>query len=107
MNAVTGEVGELAGELKKAARGDYGLDTRYAMDHNVDAIPESVKLKIAQEMADVVTYLDLLAIQFDIDLGQAIKDKFNIVSGRVNSSICIVEFSDGTFVVSDGNEIPF
>lgn len=107
MNAVTGEVGELAGELKKAARGDYGPDAQHAMNYDVDAMPDDVKLKIANEMADVATYLDLLAIQFGIDLGQAIKDKFNAVSERVKSSIFIVEFSDGTFIVSDDSEIPF
>ena len=107
MNAVTGEVGEVAGELKKAARGDYGSLAKYAMDHNVDQMPADVKQKIAYEMADVVCYLDLLAIQFGIDLGQAIKDKFNVVSDRVKATIYIIEFSDGTFVVSDDAEIPF
>jgi NTP pyrophosphatase (non-canonical NTP hydrolase) len=39
--------------------------------------------QIADELADVVTYLDLLAAVLGVDLGQAVADKFNEVSIRV------------------------
>jgi NTP pyrophosphatase (non-canonical NTP hydrolase) len=38
---------------------------------------------LGHELADVVTYCDLLADQYGIDLGAAVREKFNIVSGRV------------------------
>lgn len=38
---------------------------------------------LGHELADVVTYCDLLADQYGIDLGEAVREKFNIVSARV------------------------
>lgn len=38
---------------------------------------------LGYELADVVTYCDLLADQYGIDLGEAVREKFNIVSARV------------------------
>jgi hypothetical protein len=43
----------------------------------------------SKELADVVTYLDILAMQLGIDLGQAVVDKFNEVSRRVGSTVRI------------------
>lgn len=40
-------------------------------------------LPIADELADVLTYLDLLAAMQGIDLGRAAIEKFNEVSRRV------------------------
>jgi NTP pyrophosphatase (non-canonical NTP hydrolase) len=42
---------------------------------------------IAQELADTVLYADLLAARLGINLGEAIRDKFNIVSERMGSDI--------------------
>ena len=39
------------------------------------------------ELADVVCYLDLLAFRLGIDLGEAVRDKFNRVSERVGSDV--------------------
>lgn len=69
LGAVAGEVGELAGELKKLRRGDV--------------VGREV---IAKEAADVVIYLDLLCQRCGIDLGSAVAQKFNEVSDRVGSS---------------------
>lgn len=38
---------------------------------------------LGHELGDVVTYCDLLADQYGIDLGEAVREKFNIVSARV------------------------
>lgn len=38
------------------------------------------------ELGDVVMYLDLLAARFEIDLGEAVRHKFNVVSERVGST---------------------
>ena len=74
-NAVTGELGEAANIIKKVDRGDLTLD---------EARPS-----LAKEFADIVTYLDILAIRAGIDLGKATMDKFNEVSVRVGSTVRI------------------
>lgn len=73
--AVAGELGEAANIIKKIRRGDMTLD---------EARPA-----LAKELADTQTYLDLLAMAANIDLGQATIEKFNEVSARVNSNIFI------------------
>lgn len=73
MNAVAGELGEAANIIKKIRRGDITL--------------EEARPLLAEEFADIVTYLDLTAMQAGVDLGQATMDKFNKVSERVGSSI--------------------
>lgn len=66
--AMAGEAGELCNFLKKLRRGS------------------KVKKKdIAHELADVVTYADLVAARMDIDLGEAVREKFNLVSKRWGS----------------------
>jgi len=72
MTAVTGEVGELASLLKNRRRGDNVLDS-----------------DLAFELADVVIYVDLLAQRLGIDLGRAVRVKFNVVSERVKSPIML------------------
>ena len=46
-------------------------------------------LSNAKEFADIVTYLDILAMRAGIDLGKATMDKFNEVSKRVGSTVRI------------------
>lgn len=71
--AITGELGEAADILKKVRRGDFSL--------------EEGRPDLAKELADVQTYLDILAFRAGIDLGQATIDKFNKVSERVGSPV--------------------
>ena len=73
LQAVTGELGEYANLRKKFERGDLTA--------------EEFKAQAASELADVVTYLDILAFQLGIDLGRATMDKFNEVSIRVGSTV--------------------
>nr|WP_175800889.1 MazG-like family protein [Burkholderia anthina] len=81
MTAVVGELGEAANIMKKLRRGDYGNE---GSDANIAAYEA-----LAREFADVVIYLDILAMQFTIDLGKAVHVKFNEVSKRVGSPIYI------------------
>jgi NTP pyrophosphatase (non-canonical NTP hydrolase) len=67
--ALVGEVGELANLLKKVNRGED--------------IP---KRMIEDEIADIQTYLDLLAAKLNIDLAEATINKFNEVSAKRNAS---------------------
>jgi len=72
--AVTGELGELASLLKMRNRERDGL---------VGNKFSPSKEQIADELADVLIYLDLLAEVLGVDLGEAVVKKFNEVSIRV------------------------
>ncbi len=72
-NAVCGELGETANIIKKIERGDFTL--------------EEAKEELGKEIADVLTYLDILAFRAGIDLGQVTISKFNEVSERVGSDV--------------------
>lgn len=81
--AITGELGEAANIIKKIRRGDFTL--------------EEMRDELAKELADVQTYLDLLAMSAGVDLGQATMDKFNEVSKRVGSRVKIGTYGDILF----------
>ena len=70
-NAVLGELGEAANIIKKIERGDMTL---------AEARPD-----LADELADVVTYVDLLAFRIGVSLGAHVASKFNRVSTRVGT----------------------
>jgi NTP pyrophosphatase (non-canonical NTP hydrolase) len=74
MTAVVGELGELASLLKMRNRERDGLPG--------NKFSPSDK-QVADELADVMTYLDLLAAALGVDLGAATVAKFNEVSERV------------------------
>lgn len=71
-NALAGEVGEACNVVKKLERDRLGLRGSHA------TIAE-----LAEELADVVIYAALLAARANIDLGQAVIDKFNATSDAV------------------------
>lgn len=73
--ATTGELGELGNLLKKVRREDLSLD--------------DARQEIANELADVACYLDILALRCGVDLGQAVIAKFNQVSQRVGAPVYI------------------
>ncbi len=74
--AMCGEAGEAANIAKKMRRqlGD-------------DPATEELTIALGEELADVVIYADLIAARIGIDLGEAVRRKFNIVSERVASEI--------------------
>ena len=68
--AAAGEMGEACNLVKKMRRGD------------------DIDLKdLAWELADTVCYLDLLAERLGIDLGEAVREKFNVVSDRHGTGV--------------------
>lgn len=75
-NALCGEAGEAANVVKKLRRSECGA--RGALDPDRPAL----LVALAEEVADVATYLDLLAAYYGIDLGRAVAEKFNRVSER-------------------------
>jgi NTP pyrophosphatase (non-canonical NTP hydrolase) len=74
MTAIVGELGEAAGLIKMRNR------ERDNLPGNKFSPTDK---QIADELADVVTYVDLFAAAHMIDLGKAITEKFNEVSERV------------------------
>lgn len=73
LTAVTGELGELASLLKMRNRERDGLQGNKF---------SPTDQQIADELADVVMYLDLLSEVLGVDLGAAVVKKFNEVSER-------------------------
>jgi NTP pyrophosphatase (non-canonical NTP hydrolase) len=70
--ALAGETGEACNLIKKLRRGE-----------------EVESGDIARELADVVIYADLLAARCGIDLGEAVRCKFNEVSHRRGSAVLL------------------
>jgi len=77
LQAVVGELGEYANFRKKFERGDIS--------------EAQFRAEAAKELADVQTYLDILACQIGVDLGRATIDKFNEVSERMQCPVRILE----------------
>lgn len=73
--AVTGELGEAANILKKFNRSDFSEETFREL--------------FADELADVIIYLDILAHRADIDLETAIVTKWNATSARMDCPLRI------------------
>lgn len=70
-NAIAGEVGEACNVIKKLDREALGLrGSRASMS------------ELAEELADVVIYIDILAERCGIDLELAIVEKFNKTSEK-------------------------
>lgn len=70
MCAITGEIGEAANLIKKLKRGK-----------DID------KREIGFELADAITYIDLLMQELGLDTGDMLREKFNVVSNRIGSEI--------------------
>lgn len=79
LTAVVGELGEAANIMKKIKRGDFAPGVELDMAREA----------LAFEFADVATYLDILAFQHGVDLGEAIREKFNMVSKRVDCKVVL------------------
>jgi NTP pyrophosphatase (non-canonical NTP hydrolase) len=79
--AAAGELGELCNALKKQRR---RADKIKRIGANK---PIPTKRDVADEIADTVLYLDLLAAREGVDLGEAIRRKFNEKSDETGSKI--------------------
>jgi NTP pyrophosphatase (non-canonical NTP hydrolase) len=75
--ATGGELGEAMNVMKKVRRGDMTL--------------EEARPKLAQEFADVLIYLDMLANACGVDLGEAVMETFNAKSRQLELPLFITE----------------
>lgn len=89
--AILGELGELANLLKKVKRGDVTM--------------KQAQQAIADELADVQTYLSITARQCGVDLGPATIFKFNRVSIRVGCGIRITDPNTWADIHSSATEM--
>lgn len=74
--AIAGEVGEACNIIKKIERGDF-----------TDSELTQAFVDLGKELADVVTYADIIASKIGRNLGTCVRDKFNEVSDRVGSDV--------------------
>lgn len=70
-NALAGETGEACNIIRKLAENRPNVDIE----------------DLADELADIITYVDLVGAYYSIDLETALRNKFNKVSDKVNSNI--------------------
>jgi NTP pyrophosphatase (non-canonical NTP hydrolase) len=70
--AAAGELGEMANIVKKIRRGTKKLDAKS-------------RKEVAHEIADTISYLELVAASLDIDIEPALIEKFNLVSKKWGS----------------------
>jgi NTP pyrophosphatase (non-canonical NTP hydrolase) len=91
--ALAGEAGEACNLIKKIRR--MG-ETPELIEQKISESGDTTAFELAEmihqvglELADVVTYADLLAARLGIDLGYVVSHKFNIVSDRVGSSVTL------------------
>lgn len=72
-NATAGEVGEACNIIKKLERERLGFKgSRASID------------ELAEELADVILYIDIIAMRLNINLWDAIVSKFNAVSDKLD-----------------------
>ncbi len=88
-NAMCGEAGEVANVVKKLRRYECGLRGQ------LDPTEPELRAALAEELADVFLYLDLLATKAGVDLPTAIVAKFNKVSVRQGFPDRLEEAPDG------------
>jgi NTP pyrophosphatase (non-canonical NTP hydrolase) len=91
--AVTGELGEAANIGKKIRRCEQGLPGNGPSEELVQ-----LKIRLAEELADTFTYLDLLASSQGFVLEEIVKWKFNMTSAKIG---CPIVFPNPTTVVAE------
>lgn len=83
-NALAGEVGEACNVAKKMLRWDQNIRTELA-GKSRDGYSED----LAQELADALCYIDLVAASEGIDLAEAVRKTFNAKSVEIGSKVRI------------------
>lgn len=82
-NAMCGEAGEAANVVKKLRRHETGIGAGPGVFPGAKGEPYNTMellAKLADEIADVILYADLLASFYGIDTEAAVRAKFNRVS---------------------------
>lgn len=80
-NALAGEVGEACNLIKKLQRIADGISNPNEVINELS--PDAMLEELADELADVALQLDLLAACARVDLGAAVRRKFNRKSEKL------------------------
>lgn len=80
--AINGEAGELANLVKKLRRGDFSHMIGDPLDTVPDGSEVDVREQLGQELADIITYCDLMLSALGMDTGLTVEGKFLMVSER-------------------------
>ena len=83
--ALAGEAGELCNFIKKRKRVYDNIRLDVASHKKAVAKLAKLHAECKKEIADVLTYLDLISVAMNISLEEAVIEKFNEVSVRVGS----------------------
>jgi len=97
--ALVGELGEWANLQKKFNRGDFVVDYTQGAeirDKTLARYQTAVQAR-KDELADFVIYLDLLAACLDIDLTEAVTNKFNCKSIEVGSIVRLESYGGESY----------
>lgn len=89
LGAATGELGEAANVIKENRRRAEHRESAGPRCSEAPPLTDDERQRLAHEIADTVIYLDLLAQRARIDLGAAVREKFNIVSERESVQSCV------------------
>lgn len=81
-NELAGEVGEVAGAVKKLHRAKYGIIGNKVSE-------EELLANLREEIGDSMVCLDRLANHYGIDIAEVTKDKFNSKSDEVGIAVKI------------------
>jgi NTP pyrophosphatase (non-canonical NTP hydrolase) len=104
-NAAVGELGEMADALldvlliTKLTSLFGGAANLIKKVERGDKLLEEARSHLADEFADVQTYLDILAFRSGVDLGEATRRKWNAVSARVNVPLRLETDGNGVKLV--------
>jgi NTP pyrophosphatase (non-canonical NTP hydrolase) len=79
-NELAGEVGEACNVIKKLERSRLGLPGS-----------KDIMAHLAEELADVVICVDLIAMTCGLDMSQAVREKFNATSKKVGLKTMLKE----------------
>lgn len=85
--ALAEEAGEVCGVFKKMKRMESGIN--FSKDPQTE---EEYLEKLAEELADVISYADLIAAKNGINLSKAVQKKWNEVSDRFEG--CSLKIKD-------------
>jgi hypothetical protein len=84
--ALGGETGELMNNLKKIRRGDndFAIPTPNTFKKGMAVPTDEAREKCLMELADIITYADLMVTMLGSTTAEVLTKKFNEVSLRVN-----------------------
>ncbi len=102
-NAMAGECGEACNITKKMNRIWPANQFKQNWNKPEDQRMAELEAHLADELADVVIYADLLATRIGRSLGECVREKFNAKSDEIGSPIKLTSPESAPAVREDGD----